>query len=101
MAIQKPLYSDEIKDAQSGLPDDTGSNVPRYLTEVCFGEFYTSGGLDLKTRELLIISVLVTSGNTEILKSHIIGNIKAGNAKGTVTASIIQCLPYVGYPNTN
>ncbi len=99
-AIQQPLYGDEIKNALTGLPDDMGAEVSRFLTEVCFGDFYSREGLDLKTRELLIISVLVTTGNTETLKSHIKGSLKAGNSEETITAAIIQCLPYVGFPNT-
>ncbi len=98
--IQNPLYGDEIKQAMKGLPADMGTDVARFLTEVCFGDFYTRNGLDIKTRELLFISALVTTGNTVTLKSHIKGNLKAGNSKETVTAAIIQCLPYVGFPNT-
>ena len=99
-AIQDPLYGDEIKKSLEGLPADMGTDVARFLTEVCFGDFYTRKGLDLKTRELLVISILVTTGNSETLKSHIKGNLKAGNSKETITAAIIQCLPYVGFPNT-
>ena len=100
LAIQKPLYGDEIQKSMEGLPDNMGADVSRFLTEVCFGDFYTREGLDLKTRELLVISILVTTGNTTTLKSHIKGNLKAGNSKETITAAIIQCLPYVGFPNT-
>lgn len=99
LEIQNPLYGDEIKVAMEGLPADMGADVSRFLTEVCFGDFYTREGLDVKTRELLFISALVTTGNTVTLKSHIKGNLKAGNSKETVTAAIIQCLPYVGFPN--
>lgn len=100
LEIQEPLYSDEIKQSMEGLPNDMGADVARFLTEVCFGDFYTREGLDVKTRELLFVSALVTTGNTTTLKSHIKGSIKAGNSKETVTAAIIQCLPYVGFPNT-
>ena len=99
-AIQQPLYGNEIQENMKGLPQDMGADVSRFLTEVCFGDFYTREGLDLKTRELLVISILVTTGDTSVLKSHIKGNLKAGNSKETITAAIIQCLPYVGFPNT-
>lgn len=99
-AIQKPLYGDEIVENMKGLPDDMGSDVAKYLTEVCFGDFYTREGLDVKTRELLVISLLVTTGNTSVLKSHIKGNLKVGNSIETITAAIIQVLPYVGFPQT-
>lgn len=99
-AIQNPLYGDEIAQSLSGLPDNMGKDVSDFLTEVCFGDFYTRDGLDIKTRELLFIAALVTTGNSATLKSHIKGNLKAGNSKETITAAIIQCLPYVGFPNT-
>ena len=99
-AIQKPLYGQEIEESLKGLPENMGANVSKFLTEVCFGDFYSRDGLDLKTRELLVISILVTTGDTAVLKSHIKGNLKAGSTKETITAAIIQCLPYVGFPNT-
>ena len=97
--IQQPLYGDEIAKAMEGLPDDMGREVAEFLTEFYFGDICTRKGLDMKTRELMIISILTTSGNMEQLKSHINGAIKAGNTKGEVTAAIIQCMPYVGFPN--
>lgn len=99
-AIQNPLYGDEIAQSLSGLPENMGKDVSDFLTEVCFGDFYTRDGLDIKTRELLFIAALVTTGNSATLKSHIKGNLKAGNSKETITAAIIQCMPYVGFPNT-
>ena len=94
------MYGDEIVQNMKGLPDDMGSDVARLLTEVCFGDFYTREGLDLKTRELMTIAILTTTGNTKVLKSHIKGNLKAGNSIETITASIIQVMPYVGFPNS-
>lgn len=72
-AIQKPLYGDEIKDSLKGLPDNMGEEAARLLTEVCFGDFYTRAGLDTKTRELLVIGILTTTGDSRTLKSHIFG----------------------------
>ena len=99
-AIQIPIYGNEIEESMKNLPENMGKYVSRFLTEVCFGDFYTREGLDIKTRELLVISILVTTGNTSVLKKHIKGNLKIGNSKETITSAIIQCLPYIGFPNT-
>ena len=48
----------------------------------------------------MTIAILTTTGNTGVLKSHIKGNIKAGNSIETITAAIIQVMPYVGFPNS-
>lgn len=81
-----------------GLPDDMGSEVARFLTEFYFGDIYMRRGLDLKTRELMTIAVLVTNGQTSVLKSHIQGAIKAGNTKEEVTAAIISMLTLCRLP---
>lgn len=97
--IQEKLYGDEIKQAMKGLPDNLGDEAARFLTEVCFGDLYTRQGLDIKTRELLALAILVTKDDERTLRSHIKGSIKAGNTPETVAAAIIQCMPYTGTPN--
>ncbi len=97
--IQEKLYGDEIKQAMKGLPQNMGDEAARFLTEVCFGDFYTRKGLDIKTRELLALAVLVAKDDDITLKSHIKGNLKAGNSPETIAAAIIQCMPYTGTPN--
>mgnify|MGYP001124831072 FL=1 len=96
--IQNELYGDEILQSMKGLPDNMGEDVARMLTEVCFGDFYTRKGLDVKTRELLVLSILVTTGDIQTLKSHIVGNMKVGNDAKTIAAVIIQVMPYTGFP---
>ncbi len=98
--IQNPLYGGEIKENFKNLPGNMGSDVARFLTEVCFGDYYTREGLELKTRELLTVAVLTTTKNFDTLKSHIKGNLKAGNSIETITASIIQIMPYIGFPDS-
>ena len=98
-SIQNPIYGDEIKKSLSGLPENMGDDVSRFLTEFCFGDFYTREGLDIKTRELLVIALLTTTGNFDTLKSHIKGNLKVGNSKEIIAAAIIQAMPYTGFPN--
>lgn len=98
MAIQQPLYGDEIRERFAGVPDGMGEDVARFLTEYYFGEICTRGGLDLKTRELLIYCVLTTIEADSQLRSHTLGNLKLGNSKETLAAAVIQCLPYIGFP---
>ncbi len=98
--IQHPIYGDEIRNMLKDLPDDMGDKVADYLTEVCFGDFYTRKGLDIRTRELLTIGILATTGNTVTLKSHIMGSLKVGNSREDITSAIIQVMPYVGFANS-
>ena len=98
--IQNPSYGDEIKTALQGLPNNMGDEVARFLTEVCFGDFYTRSGLDIKTKEMLGLIILIANNAPEAtIKSHIKGSMKAGNSKETIASSIIQAMPYVGFPS--
>src|SRR6478735_2641568 len=50
VAIQAPLYGNEIKDNLANLPQPFNTALPRFLTEFCFGDFYTRDGLTLAQR---------------------------------------------------
>lgn len=97
--VQNFLYPGGISKVMEGMPGDMGEDVERFLTEFCFGDIYTRGGLDLKTRELLGYCILTTIEAESQLRSHLVGNLKAGNSKETVTAAVIQCMPYIGFPS--
>ena len=81
-----------------GMPGNMGKDVERFLTDYFFGDIYSRGALDLKTRELLGYCILATLGAESQLHSHYRGNINAGNSPETLTAAVIQCLPYIGFP---
>lgn len=96
--IQDKLYPDGIASAMEGLPGDMGKDVEQFLTDYFFGEIYSRGALDLQTRELLGYCVLATLEADSQLHSHYHGNINVGNTPEMLTAAIIQCLPYIGFP---
>ena len=74
-------------------------HIQRYLSTNCFGYYYTRKGLDVKTRELLTFSMILSLGGCEPqLKGHIQGNLNIGNDKETLLSAVTQLLPYVGYP---
>ena len=99
--IQFPIYRDRIKQTVSNLPEEQRESIPRYLTELCFGDLYTRAGLDLQTRELLILCVLCALGGTDLqIKSHATGNLKVGNSRDTLVSAITFCLPFIGFPRT-
>lgn len=98
LAIQAPIYGTEIAQSVAGLPEEFRDTVPRFLTEFCFGDFYSRTGLDVPTRELLLLCLLVTIGQAIQVKAHVIGNLKVGNSKEKQVAALIHCFPYVGFP---
>ncbi|OZB80850.1 carboxymuconolactone decarboxylase family protein [Microbacterium sp. 13-71-7] len=101
LEIQAPLYGTEIADNLIDLPAPFAEALPRFLTEFCFGDFYTRGGLTLAQRELLVLCALTAIGDTAAqLGPHGRACIEVGNSKTEVVAALVQCFPYVGFPRT-
>ena len=99
LAEQGPLYGNEIKDNLVDLPEPFDEALPRFLTEFCFGDFYTRGGLTLAERELLVLCALATIGDTAAqLGPHGRACIQVGNSKTAVVAALVHCFPYIGFP---
>jgi 4-carboxymuconolactone decarboxylase len=99
LAEQSPLYGDEIKDNLADLPEPFNEVLPRFLTEFCFGHFYTRNGLTLAQRELLVLCALATIGDTSAqLGPHARACIQVGNsARGHLLRRSPQfCLRFEG-----
>ena len=99
LAIQSPIYGDEIAQKYAWLPDGFAEAIPKWLTELCFADFSTRKGLDEKTRELLTVVMLAAMGGAEVqVRSHVCGAIKVGNTAEQVVCAIAHAMPYMGVP---
>jgi 4-carboxymuconolactone decarboxylase len=99
LAKQAPLYGTEIKDNMADLPEPFDEALPRFLTEFCFGDFYTRGGLTIAERELLVLCALATIGDTSAqLGPHGRACLQVGNSLTEVVAALVHCFPYIGFP---
>lgn len=99
LEIQTALYGDEVKKAMADLPAEYKDVIPDTLTDFCFGDIYTRGGLSLKERELLSLVVLTAMGAQKQILAHVAGAMKAGNDKETLLAAMLQTVYYIGLPN--
>ena len=82
-------------------PQPFDEALPRFLTEFCFGDFYTRGGLTLAQRELLVLCALATIGDTAAqLGPHGRACLQVGNSKTDVVAALVHCFPYIGFPRS-
>ncbi|MFD0051986.1 carboxymuconolactone decarboxylase family protein [Actinomycetes bacterium NPDC127524] len=100
LSVQVEIFGDVIKKMQVSAPENQ-KHIQEYLSAFCFGDFYTRGGLDLKTRELLTLCIISTLGGCESqVKSHVLGNKNVGTDKETLITALTHCLPYIGFPRT-
>lgn len=100
LEIQTNTFGQRILDAHANAPENQ-KHIQNYLSAMCFGDFYTREGLDLKTRELLTFIMLISLGGAEPqATSHAKANISMGNDKDILIEAVTQCIPYIGYPRT-
>jgi 4-carboxymuconolactone decarboxylase len=100
LKVQKSIFGDIIDKMHQTAPENQ-KHIQNYLSAFCFGDIYTRGSLNLKTRELLTLCILSALGGCESqVKSHVNGNLSVGNDKNTMLEAITQCLPYMGFPRT-
>jgi 4-carboxymuconolactone decarboxylase len=100
LAKQKEIFGDIIDNMYKNSTKDL-LHIQKYLSANCFGDYITRNGLDVKTREMITLSFLISLGGTESqIKGHIVGNANVGNDRQTLINLITQLLPYVGYPRT-
>ena len=100
LALQRAIFGGAIDKMYETSPKNQ-IHIQKFLSANCFGDYLTRTGLDVKTRELLTYSMLISMGGTESqVKGHIQGNVTVGNDKETLLSVTTQLLPYIGYPRT-
>jgi 4-carboxymuconolactone decarboxylase len=100
LEVQKAIFGEVIDKMYQDSPANQ-LHIQKLLSANCFGDYYTRNGLDLKTRELLTFSIILSLGGCEPqLKGHVQGNLNIGNGKQVMLDVVTQLLPYVGYPRT-
>lgn len=100
IAVQKEIFGEIIDTLHENAPADL-KHIQNFLSDNCFGDFYTRTGLDLQTRELLTFTLLISLGGCESqVRSHIAGNLSVGNTRQTLLNTVTVLVPYIGYPRS-
>jgi len=101
IAVQKQIFgSDVVEKLYNSSPADQ-MHIQRFLSANCFGDHYTRTGIDVPTRELLTLSMLVSLGGCEAqVKGHVAANLNVGNDRARLIDVLTQLLPFIGYPRT-
>ena len=101
LAVQQRVVGEEaVATMYADAPADE-QHIQLALSGNCFGDHLTRTGIDLRTRELLTFSMLVSLGGCDAqVAGHVRGNLHVGNSRATLLAVLIQLLPFIGYPRT-
>lgn len=100
LAVQRTLFGPQI----GTITDDMSENMKlqtRYLSGICFGDFYNRTGLSLYTREFLTFCTIAGNGNCAgQLTGHINGNLSVGHSKDMLRAAVLLNEEYNGDKKT-
>ena len=97
---QVDIFGDHMRGFSQFGPEES-RHINKWLSDNCFGDYYTRGGLDNKEREMITFCFLAAQGGCEPqLISHAAANLRIGNDKTFLIQIISQCLPYIGYPRS-
>ncbi len=87
---------------QTAGRDSLGQFAPEfahYNDDILFGENWNSGGIDLKTRTIVTVTALMSSGITDSSLGYHLKNAKnAGVTREEIAAVITHAAFYVGWP---
>jgi 4-carboxymuconolactone decarboxylase len=81
--------------------DLMGSIFPDFkekMIDFGFGQIYSRPNLDLKTREIITLTSLITQGAFEQLDFHIKAALNVGLKKEEILEIILHCAAYAGFP---
>ena len=79
-----------MRDFYASGPKET-RHINRWLTDNCFGDYYTRTGLTACQREMITFCFLT---------AHAAANIRLGNDQAFLIRVVSQCVPYIGYPRS-
>lgn len=89
--------------------EEVMSQIEKHINEIyppflnflksTFADIYSDATLNLKTKEIIVISSLITQKDAKPqLKSHIKAGLKAGLTPKEILATILHLVLYIGFP---
>ncbi len=85
--------------ARNGGTDIADANqLHRLMTEIGWGTIWPRGVLELKTRSLITVAMLIALDRPHELKTHLRGALNNGASREEIRESVIHAIPYCGFP---
>ena len=92
------VLGDSYVNASNERINDFNRGFFRYVTEGPWGNFWTRGILDAKTRSIVTLSCLLASHLLEEFEIHLRGGINNGLTEDEISEIMMQAIPCIGVP---
>jgi 4-carboxymuconolactone decarboxylase len=81
-----------------GTEIDAATSLQRLMTEIGWGTIWQRGELELKTRSLITVAMLIALNRPHELRTHLQGAVNNGASLGELRELVIHTILYCGFP---
>jgi 4-carboxymuconolactone decarboxylase len=98
LALRQQVMGEKFVDAAFAGADDFTMPIQEFITRNAWGTVWCRDGLDLKTRSLITLSMLIALGRSQEIKGHVRGALNNGVSPDELRELLLQASVYCGAP---
>jgi 4-carboxymuconolactone decarboxylase len=98
LALRRKAMGDEYVTRALASATDFTQPIQEAITRRAWGETWQREGLDLRTRSLVTVAMLIGQGNPHELKAHVRGALNNGASVQEIQEVLLHASVYRGFP---
>ena len=101
MAVRRRVLGDAHVDRAAAAMTDLDRDFQAFITRTAWGGVWTRPGLDLRTRSMLVLTILASLGHHEELRLHLNATRNTGATPADILEVMMHVAAYAGIPAGN
>ncbi|MEC5218896.1 4-carboxymuconolactone decarboxylase [Actimicrobium sp. GrIS 1.19] len=98
LQIRKQVMGEQFVDTAFANADAFTLPIQEFVTRNAWGTVWCRDGLELKTRSLVTLSMLIALGRSHEIKGHVRGALNNGVTPDELREVLLQAVVYCGAP---
>ncbi len=98
LSIRRKVLGSEYVDAALNNINDFNRPLQELLNEFCWGGAWSRGGLSLRERSIVVLSILTALGRSHEVETHTRGALNNGMKPNEIAEIFLQAAIYAGVP---
>ena len=98
LALRRKAMGDEYVTKALASATEFTQPIQEAITRRAWGETWQRDGLDLRTRSLVTVAMLIGQGNQHELKAHVRGALNNGASVEEIQEVLLHSTTYRGFP---
>ena len=99
LATRKQVMGEDFVANAFGNATDFTRPMQNYITKNAWGDVWQRPGLDMKTRSLITVAMLIALGKQHELKGHVRGAMNNGATPEEISEVLLHASIYCGVPS--